>query len=90
MRYGGEFEALLIDLPGSPAVIADVAQSVVASRRGPLVFGFTILALALTIFFSYPKHKTTLAGAKPAGPPAPVACVLFAKHLPWHTPCDLG
>lgn len=87
-RYGSEFEALLVDLPASPFNLADVAASIVASRRRSLIFAAGLTAaLFLTLM------------AKPAGPAVvcskhlsrPVACVLIVTHQHrQRTPCGVG
>jgi spore maturation protein SpmA len=90
-RYGSEFEALLMDLPPSPFNLADVAASIVASRRRSVVLAFGLVAALLVTLMGIAK----LAG--PAGVACskhlsrPVACVLLVSHphKP-RRPCALG
>ncbi|HEY2474436.1 MAG TPA: hypothetical protein VGI19_06500 [Candidatus Cybelea sp.] len=89
-RYGAEFEALLVDLPASPAVIADVAGSVFASRRGPIVLGLGVLAVLLAMSLGPPKHQVAAAICRR---PAPVVatCAPAAGRLhKAKAPCALG
>ena len=57
-RYGNEFEALLIDLPASPANLADVARSILASRRGSLVAGLALVAAVLVTILGFARPGT--------------------------------
>jgi hypothetical protein len=67
-RYGDEFEALLVDLPASPALIADVAGSIVASRRRPVLLGLGVLAILAAMLWGQPRRElqTAIMMAKPA------------------------
>jgi hypothetical protein len=67
-RYGDEFEALLVDLPASPAVIADVAGSIVASRRVPAMVAAGLFTLLVAMFWGQPRREIqhALTMAKPA------------------------
>ncbi len=76
-RYGNEFEALLIDLPASPANLADVARSILASRRGSLV---AALALATAVLM------TLLGFARPGAP----AHFALWKHMGRSVACVHG
>lgn len=89
-RYGGEFESLLRDLPASPFNLADVAASIVVSRRRSLVFAVSLFAALLFTLMGF---------AKLAGPGVafskhlsrPTACVLFVNHPhKVRPPCALG
>jgi hypothetical protein len=90
-RYGNEFEALLVDLPASPFNLADVAASIVASRRR---------SLAVAAVFAAALFLTLVGFAKLAGPAGvafsrhlsrPIACVLFVNHAHRsRPPCALG
>jgi hypothetical protein len=91
-RYGAEFEALLVDLPASPANLADVAGSIVASRRSPIAFVLGILLVALTMAVVLAKHGSpataTVSQYPVAG--ARIACAIFTKHFRRVKPCAMG
>lgn len=91
-RYGAEFEALLVDLPASPANLADVARSIVASRRGPLAFALGILLVALTMAIVLAKHGSPTTAWVWQYPAAGTrtACATFTKHFRRVKPCALG
>lgn len=67
-RYAEEFEALLVDLPASPSVIADVAGSIVTSRRRPVLLGLGVLAVLAAMLWGQPRREiqTAITMAKPA------------------------
>lgn len=91
-RYGAEFEALLVDLPASPANLADVAGSIVASRRGSLAFALGILLVALTMAIVLAKHGSPTTAWVWQHPVAGTrtACAIFTKHFRRVKPCSLG
>jgi hypothetical protein len=56
-RYGGEFEALLVDVPATPGVIVDVVRSALRSQRRVVAAGlFAAIALAA---FSFGVRSST-------------------------------
>jgi hypothetical protein len=90
-RYGSEFEALLIDLPASPLNLADVAASIVLSRRRAfLVAAGMTAAMAITLLvFAKFAAPAGLALSRHLGQPA--ACVRVANRPhKMRTPCELG
>lgn len=90
-RYGSEFEALLIDLPASPANLADVAGSILVSRRSSLVIGLSLVAALLMTIFGFAKLAAPAAYmlSKRMGPS--VACVHYTGHLHKVRPhCSVG
>ena len=52
----------------SPALIADVAGSIVASRRRPVLLGLTVLAVLAAMLWGQPRRElqTAITMAKPA------------------------
>lgn len=91
-RYGAEFEALLVDLPASPANLADVAASIVASRRNPLAFALGLLIVTLTLAIVLAKHGSPATAWISRHPTAGArtACAIFTKHFRRVKPCALG
>lgn len=92
LRYGAEFEALLVDLPPTPANLADVARSIVASRRTPLAFMLGILLVTLTMAIVLAKHGSPATAWVSQQPTAGTrtACAIFTKHFRRIKPCALG
>ena len=75
-RYGHEFEALLVDLPASPATIVDVAGSIAGSRRAPFLLGLGILVVAFTMLVSAAKREgTATVSVAHLVSPVPSVCV---------------
>jgi hypothetical protein len=67
-RYGVECEALLLDLPARPDVIADCVGNALASRC-PKYFGIVVPAIslvALLTFFCIPLHRAGVVRANDA------------------------
>lgn len=90
-RYGSEFEALLIDLPASPANLADVAGSILVSRRSSLVFGLTLVAAVLMTIFGFAKLAAPAGYMLSKHPGPSVACVHYTGHLYRVRPrCSVG
>ncbi len=76
-RYGCEFEALLIDLPPSPGMLADVAGSIAASHRSMGVnIGIVALVLAIVFAFSHPATSRKVAIVHRHGSHPAAACIL--------------
>jgi hypothetical protein len=91
-RYGAEFEALLVDLPATPANLADVVRSIVASRRTPLAFMLGMLLVTLTMAVVLAKHGLPATAWVSQHPTAGTrtACAIFTKHFRRIKPCALG
>lgn len=79
-RYGNEFEALLIDLPASAANLADVAGSILVSRRSSLVFGLSLVAAVLMTIFGFAKLAAPVGYMLSKHTGASVACVHYTGH----------
>jgi hypothetical protein len=81
-RYGCEFEALLGDLPPSPATLADVAGSIAASHRSlGTSIGIVALLLAIVFAHSHPGTSRKIAILHRHGSHPAAACVLaYGAH----------
>lgn len=73
-RYGGEFQALLVELPPHPAVVADALGSAAGTHGRALAFaGGAAIALLLVVFAALARVVPTGAELAFEAPvPAPV------------------
>jgi hypothetical protein len=89
-RYGNEFEALLVELPASPATIVDVAGSIAASRPAALVLGLGIVVAAFTMVVSATTHEATATvSLAHLTSRVPSACVRVS-YIPKTRQCGIG
>jgi hypothetical protein len=90
-RYGTEFEALLMDLPASPANLADVAGSILVSRKSSLAFGLSLIAAVLMTLFGFAKLAAPTGYTLSKHTGASVACLRYTGHLHRVRPhCSVG
>jgi hypothetical protein len=85
-RYGGEFEALLVELPPHPAVVADALGSAAGTHRRALAFaGGVALAVLLVFLAAGPRLLPAVPGLVLHVPVLEASCTpsgLFRLHVP--------
>jgi hypothetical protein len=98
-RYGGEFRALLEELPPTPATVASAAGSAVASQL-PVLGALGAFALVTALLALGPSASDRL--NRPGAPATPAAGAPWAANTPCRargirtiaredvTPCKLG
>jgi hypothetical protein len=65
VRYGEEFEALLLDMPATPAIVLNAVESACSSQRRLFLLGCAALAIAVFLPFGPAQQHAGLAARIP-------------------------